>query len=101
MRTRRHNPEFPENDPSLTVEKMRLRRVAAGAYDYDNAATGTTWRLVRREVPGKPEWMWVHKYKSNEGGNDVFYSLAETKDALAEYLRGRYFDRRYGWWTYR
>lgn len=93
---RRRNPEFAENDPSLTLEKMRLRRIAAGVYEYDNAATGTTWVLVRREQPG--EWTWYGKdHRTNEGYCDVFYSLAETKEALVEHLRGRYRDPRWGW----
>ncbi len=89
---------FASNDTALTISRLYLRRIAPGVYEHDNRRTNTRWIVGTREVPGRPSWTFVNA-ESREGGNDVYATKAEAAEALVHYLRGRYFDDRFGWCT--
>lgn len=94
--------KLASNDPSLTVSRLRLRRVIAGVYEHVNRPTGTTWRISRRTVSGPGEyatWVFYNAGDNREGGNDVYYSKAEAVEALVSYLQGRFRHPSFGWCT--
>jgi hypothetical protein len=91
-------PNPAGNDPHLTVAKLHLRRIAPGAYEHVNRATGTTWSVFKRESR-VPSWTFRNTLDNREGGADVFPSKSDASLALVHYLRGRYFDDRFGWCT--
>lgn len=90
----RRNPS--PNDPYLTVEKLHLKKIIDGFYEYTNPATGTTWHISR---VASAAWRFRDAESNREGGGTLHPSLAAAKVALVEYLRGRYHDTRFGWCT--
>lgn len=90
----RRNPS--SNDPSLTVAKLKLRRVAPGNYEHVNKATGTTWEIFHRtgEYRGENEWVYMrtdeNAWSSSEGrAHDAYATKADAVEALVDLLRHR------------
>ena len=91
---RRKNPSV--NDPNLTVETLRLKRIGPGHYEHVNKATGTTWWILHLygEYRGEDRWVFMrsdHAVGSSSEGthHDDYATKRDAAEALVDRLRHR------------
>jgi hypothetical protein len=89
----RRNPSI--NDPNLTVETLKLRRLGPGYYEHVNKATGTKWWIIHRYGEFRGEDHWVYMRTDDNAGDwesrihDHYATKRDTVEALVEGLRER------------
>jgi hypothetical protein len=85
------------NDPSLTVARLRLRRLAPGLYEHVNGPTGTTWRIFHDhgDTRGVDRWMYYRtdadawQRRSESEAQDTYATKADAAAALVDRLNYR------------
>lgn len=84
------------NDPNLTVETLKLKRLGPGYYEHVNKATGTTWQIIHQygEYRGEDHWVYMRSDDavgaSSEGTyTDVYATKRDAAEALVDRLRHR------------
>jgi hypothetical protein len=84
------------NDPNLTVETLKLKRLGPGYYEHVNKATGTTWWIIHRHGEFRGEDCWVYMRSDENAGSsregraeDDYATKRDAAEALVDRLRHR------------
>jgi len=85
------------NDPTLTVKKLHLRRLAPGLYEHANSATGTEWRIFHDhgDTKGVNHWIYFRtdadawQNRAESQAQDTYATKADAAAALVDRLNHR------------
>jgi len=84
------------NDPNLTVETLKLKRIEAGHYEHVNKATGTEWEILHVHGDYRGEDHWVYRRIDGNAGlssegrvTDTYATKRDAAEALVDRLRHR------------